>query len=136
MTEGEILEIKALLEQLETQLGAFNEPQKVARVEGENSAEAPLSSCGVFITALRRGAEGPEVKCLQEILNQDEETRLIETGPGSPGSETKFFGPLTENAVIRFQEKYAEEVLEPWDLTEGTGYVGKTTREKLNSLIP
>jgi hypothetical protein len=47
---------------------------------------------------------------------------------------TGFFGPLTEKAVIKFQEKYAGEVLRPWGLTKGTGRVMSMTIKKINDL--
>jgi hypothetical protein len=76
-----------------------------------------------------------DVKRLQMFLNQDSETRLSEKGAGSPGQETMYFGKKTRNAVIRFQEKYFDEVLKPWNFKRGTGYVGDSTLAKINSLI-
>jgi len=61
--------------------------------------------------------------------------KLTDSGIGSPGQETSFFGPLTKAAVIRFQEKYAESILSPWGFASGTGFVGRTTKQKLNSIL-
>ena len=134
---AKILEIKALLEELEIQLIGLEEIEKIVteEVQGENSGEMISAGCGSFVASLDKGARTQEVKCLQEVLNRDEETRVAETGPGSPGNETDYFGPLTMDAVIRFQEKYSDDVLAPWNLTRGTGFVGRTTREKLNELL-
>ncbi|MEI6843341.1 MAG: DUF2341 domain-containing protein [bacterium] len=76
----------------------------------------------------------PDVRQLQIFLNS-KGFSVSATGNGSPGKETEFFGPLTKQAVIKFQEKYASEILTPQGLTKGTGYVGKATRLKILELL-
>jgi len=44
------------------------------------------------------------------------------------------FGESTASAVSGFQQKYADEILTPLGLKYGIGYVGGSTRKKLNSL--
>jgi len=96
-------------------------------------AGGPVSS--VFASDLKAGFIGNSVKQLQIFLNSDPDTRLADSSFGSPGNETTFFGPLTKAAVIKFQEKYSKDILVPWNLTKGTGFVGKTTRAKINELM-
>ncbi|MCL5960389.1 MAG: hypothetical protein M1358_13965 [Chloroflexi bacterium] len=87
-----------------------------------------------FSINLQRGMNGVDVKYLQTVLNRDG-CRLADTGPGSPGNETSYFGSLTQSATVCFQEKYSREILAPWGLTNGTGIVGQTTRARLNSTL-
>ncbi|MFA5080099.1 MAG: ABC transporter substrate-binding protein [Candidatus Paceibacterota bacterium] len=76
---------------------------------------------------LKLGDTGSEVKKLQECLAQDKDIYPDGTVNGR-------FGDLTKEAVIAFQEKYADEILKPSGLNKGTGKVMGTTIKKLNSL--
>ena len=67
-----------------------------------------------------------EVSFLQQFLKDQ--------GVYPEGLITGNFLSLTKEAVIRFQEKYASEILAPFSLSQGTGYVGEKTRAKINQL--
>lgn len=95
---------------------------------------AQTSLAFTFTTNLKQGSRGTEVSNLQKILNMSPDTQVAKTGPGSPGNETVTFGSATKAAVIRFQNKYAKEVLAPVSLTKGTGFVGSFTLKKLSAL--
>ncbi|MBI2120628.1 MAG: peptidoglycan-binding protein [Parcubacteria group bacterium] len=101
-----------------------------------SSASVSLDPLSVetFTRNLKIGNSGADVLALQKILNRNIDTQIASTGPGSPGNETSYFGPLTKAAVIKFQEKYVVEILAPFELTSGTGFVGAATRKVLNSL--
>ncbi len=95
----------------------------------------PLGFSG-FNQNLKQGDRNSNVLVLQRFLNTDPDTIVSNSGFGSEGNETDYFGPLTKDAVIRFQNKYADEILRPIDLDYGTGFVGLKTRAWLNSLRP
>ena len=78
---------------------------------------------------------GPEIRYLQIVLNADPDTQVAQDGEGAPGNETTSFGASTEQAVIAFQEKYREEILDPMGLESGNGVVGSLTRAKLNEIL-
>jgi len=120
-------QINALLAQLATL------QTQLATLQGQPT----VTGCTItsFDRNLSQGMSGDDVKCLQIVLNSSADTKLADSGAGSPGNETTYFGPITKAAVIKFQEKYASEVLASWGLTAGTGYVGSTTRTKLNALL-
>ena len=108
--------------------------EKLSRLRGlleelqQKLEERHKSSSCVINGPLYRGATDREsVECLQKFLSTKEDIY-------PEGYVTGNFGPLTEAAVIRFQEKYAEDVLHPLNLERGTGYLGARTISKINSL--
>lgn len=77
----------------------------------------------------------PDVSYLQYFLNQYPSTKVADTGPGSNSNLTNYYGNKTSDAVKRFQNLYAVEILKPAGLTIGTGFFGENTRKKINSLL-
>lgn len=118
--------IKQLLSQIDYLKSEIAKVQtQIAAVLGKTTV-----SCQRFDNDLYYGMMGnSEVRCLQRFLKNQE------GGIYPEGLVTGNFLSLTKAAVIKFQQKYADNILTPWDLTSGTGYVGSTTRAKLNSLF-
>lgn len=105
--------------------------KEIARVQARINAilGKKTSSCQQITSNLSFGMQGEEVRCLQEFLKSQ--------GPEiyPDGLITGYFGFLTQSAVIRFQEKYSSEILTPWGLFQGTGFVGSYSRAKINQLL-
>jgi hypothetical protein len=72
----------------------------------------------------------PDVKLLQQYLNTHG-FPVATQGAGSPGKETTKFGNATRQALIKFQEAHADQILKPW-FTKGTGIFGPMTRRFVN----
>ena len=102
---------------------------------GTTGAISGIPSGFTFAQNLSQGNSNADVKYLQILLNSSADTKLADSGAGSPGNETEFFGPITRSGVIKFQDKYAADVLTPVGLTAGTGFFGPSTRSKANTLV-
>jgi len=75
---------------------------------------------------LSQGSQGEQVKALQQVLiNQN----FWDSDAGATG----YFGPVTQKALIKFQEEYSWEILNPAGLDHGTGYFGPSTKDYLKS---
>ncbi len=88
------------------------------------------SSCFKFNKNLRVGDYGADVATLASDLY--EKGFLSDFNRQAAAVE---FDEKIAAAVVEFQEKYAAEILKPYGLKKGTGYVGPSTRAKLNKLF-
>ncbi len=68
---------------------------------------------------LKLGMSGADVKSLQQYLN-NHGYALANSGVGSPGRETNYFGILTRSALIKFQKDK--------NISPAVGYFGPITR--------
>lgn len=80
-----------------------------------------------FKTTIKYGSKGKDVEELQRCLSKFPEIYPEKEINGN-------FGKKTEQAVIKFQERYAEDILKPKNLKKGNGIVDKQTINKLNEI--
>jgi hypothetical protein len=102
---------------------ASNESNNTNQVAVKAGKEALL----VFGRNLSLGSRGDDVRALQQLL--------IRENVYPQARITGFYGPLTRSAVVRFQEKYSQDILAPLGRVRGTGYFGPLTRAKANALM-
>jgi hypothetical protein len=81
-----------------------------------------------FTIKMKTGLDHPEVKDLQEALQ-------IEGFFPENIEPSTYFGSTTEQAVIKFQEAYRDELLTPLNLTRGNGLFEKDTKDKMNKIF-
>ena len=96
---------------------------------GAGAATVSIPEDCQFTATLKYGDTNNEVKCLQLFLKSQGASIYPE------GKVTGYFGSLTKNAVMRFQEKYAQEILTPAGFTKPTGIVGKYTNAKIRQIL-
>ena len=65
------------------------------------------------------------VRLLERYLNTYEGTTLPIDG---------IYSVADRDAVVKWQEKYASEILKPWGIKKGTGYVFTTSLKKMEQI--
>jgi peptidoglycan hydrolase-like protein with peptidoglycan-binding domain len=85
----------------------------------------------IFNNNLELNSIGEDVRQLQIYLNSNGFT-VSETGVGSKGNESTFYGQKTLQAVKKYQEFYRDEILKPNGFTSGTGMFYEMTRRWVN----
>ncbi|MFA6307393.1 MAG: peptidoglycan DD-metalloendopeptidase family protein [Patescibacteria group bacterium] len=76
-----------------------------------------------FMRDLELGSEGDDVKALQVYLNANG-FYVASSGVGSPGNESTYFGPATQDALSRFQRAKG--------ISPAAGFFGVITRTYIN----
>ena len=79
----------------------------------------------VFNRSLTLGSTGEDVKCLQKFLN-GHGYPVASTGPGSPGSESTYFGAKTKAAVAAWQSAAG--------ITPAVGYFGPISQAAIAAM--
>ena len=108
----QIEELKAKKKQIEEQAKKLQESRKEAAKNVKDAAK-------LLKNQLRRGMGGDEVRDLQEFLAEDHDVY-------PEGLITGFFGPMTENAVRKFQRKHG---------IDAVGEIGPKTRARIHELL-
>jgi hypothetical protein len=119
LTPTQVNRVMSLLESFKTEQAVIDRVRKAL-------TESPREEmfCYMFNTNLGMGASGAPATALQKALLKDGQVVIV----------TNVFDAQTAAAVRAYQEKYAAEILVPLGLTRGTGYVGSSTRVRLNKL--
>jgi len=89
----------------------------------------------IFTQNLSANMQGEEVKYLQVMLAEEGWNIYPEDYSDGRCKTDGYFGEWTRRALIKFQEKYKDDILTPSGLTAGTGFVRENTRKKLNELL-
>lgn len=92
-----------------------------------NSAPTECNITQYTTETIRLGRKNntEQVKLLEQFLNRYENAHLDVNG---------IYEKADFDAVIRWQEKYADDILKPWGLKKGTGYVYTRSLAKIKAL--
>jgi len=102
---------------------------EIAKILAQKNNQGTIT-CSAINSNLFLGMKNNlQVSCLQNFLKKQGSDIYPE------GLVTGNFGSLTYQAVIRFQDKYKDEILTPSGMQFGNGYVGLMTRAKINKLL-
>ncbi len=117
---AEIIEnLKRQIEELKVKKKQIEEQAKKLQESRKEAAKDVREAAKLLKSQLRRGMSGDEVRDLQEFLAEDRDVY-------PEGLITGFFGPMTENAVRKFQRKHG---------IDAVGEIGPKTRVRIHELL-
>ena len=114
------------VDDLQAQITALLAQIQALQAQLSTGTPAPTGTTAcTFTRSLTIGVKGDDVKCLQQYLNGAGH-QVAASGAGSPGSETTFFGSLTQAATAKWQ---AANTVSP-----AVGYFGPISRAKYDEV--
>ncbi len=90
-----------------------------------NPITLTISGASSLTSDLRLGNSGSQVTLLTQVLVKD----------GELSTQQSVFDQTVFDAVVKYQEKYAAQILTPQGVTQGTGFVGASTRSFMNNQL-
>lgn len=123
LTAAQRSQILSQIAQIQSQIALLQ--AELAAIQKTTTQTQTGGWCYTFKNTIKYKDQGDDVKALQTALQKQGFFNGIVDG---------YFLEETGDAVISFQEKYKSEILTPYGLKSGTGFVGKTTISKLNKL--
>jgi len=119
------VDVQALIKTLQDQIAQLL--AQITQLQSQQQNNTTLTWCHTFNTNLGfADSNSGEVAQLHTALQKENISYSPDSG--------NVYSDGTASAIVQFQEKYATEVLTPYGLTHGTGYVGPSTRKKLNMI--
>lgn len=110
---------------LQAQIAALLAQIQALQAQLATQGGAPAATACSFTRDLTEGATGEDVRCLQQYLN-GAGYKVADSGAGSPGNETTYFGSRTKAAVAAWQ---AAKGVSP-----AAGYWGPVSRAKYSEV--
>lgn len=133
--EDQIEEKVQLVEKRKEEIIIANEPaEEASEILKEwietifNAADEKICTVNPYLKIpikLGRKNNVEDVKLLEQFLNRYEDADLVVDG---------LYSREDFNAVIKWQEKYADDILKPWGLKKWTGYIYKTSLAKIKEI--
>jgi len=87
-----------------------------------------------FTKNLKPNVTNDDIKTLQIFLNANGFI-IADSGAGSKGQETNYFGQKTKQALMKFQQAHTKDILTPLGLNAPTGILGQNSRKVINAWI-
>lgn len=129
LTSSQVQSILALLQSFGADQATINNVNAALTGQAVTTPTTTGGSTAVasytFTRDLTVGSRGADVKALQEFLNAKGYT-VAQSGAGSVGNETEYFGPATKAALAKFQAAN--------NISPAVGYFGPITMKAVNAM--